>query len=135
MEKQVVVYSRISKGQDINNTIKREKEIIKNYAKESNVKVVDTYRDIYKSTLDERTEYNRLITDIFEGKVNYIIVCGGADRLTRDINTLKKILENVEVNFITTKRKEITAKDIKTVNLWDYLEESFGINLKGGDNK
>lgn len=77
--------------------------ILKKYAEENGIEFVENYVDIHKHTVEDRPAYNRLIKDIFEGKIDMLVVIGGTDRLTRKMEILEKIMQCVKMEFIFTK--------------------------------
>ena len=132
MKKQVAIYNRISKGKDIDRSLKEQMEIIESYQRKNDVEI-KVYTDIHKSTIDDREAYNKLITDIFEGKIESLIVLGNLDRLTRKIKILAKIEQIVEVQVVD-KNGDI-MQDTLELNLGDWLGKSFEINFERGDFK
>lgn len=104
MEKiKVASYQRISKGENIDDSLVVQKLILEKFAKDNSLEVIDNYVDIHKQAIEDRPAYNRLVKDIFEGKIDTIIVLGGNERLTRNLETLSKIEQNVKVRYVFPK--------------------------------
>lgn len=133
-------YSRISKGKDILESIIAEEKALEEYQKKNNIKIVDIYRDIHKSVGDERLEYNRLIKDIFEGKVKKLVVIG-AERLTRNNEILYKIEHSVELIILGGNGNYTSPKEIEEVqqSLKDFFNERYkkeiSVRIKKGLSK
>ena len=76
------------------------------YYRNNDVEIGDAYFDENCTNDYDRPQYNRLIKDIFEGKINTIMVFGGLDRLTKDESVLDKIKKNVQEIIVLDKGKE-----------------------------
>ena len=83
----VALYCRLSRDDELqgeSNSIKNQKEILTQYAKENNLNIYDTYVDDgYSGTSFDRPDFNRMIEDIKAKKVNMVIV-KDTSRLGRD---------------------------------------------------
>ena len=81
------LYCRLSKDDELqgeSNSITNQKEILKQYAKENNLNIYDIYVDDgYSGTSFDRPDFNRMIEDIKNKKVNMVIV-KDTSRLSRD---------------------------------------------------
>ena len=81
------LYCRLSKDDDLqgeSNSIKNQKEILKQYTKENNLNIYDIYVDDgYSGTTFDRPDFERMIQDIKDKKVNMVIV-KDSSRLGRD---------------------------------------------------
>ena len=81
------LYCRLSRDDELqgeSNSITNQKEILKQYAKENNLNIYDIYVDdgISGTTFD-RPDFNRMIQDIEDKRVNMVIV-KDTSRLGRD---------------------------------------------------
>ena len=69
------LYCRLSKDDDLqgeSNSIKNQKEILKQYTKENNLNIYDIYVDDgYSGTTFDRPDFERMIQDIKDKKVNW----------------------------------------------------------------
>ena len=83
----VALYCRLSRDDELqgeSNSIKNQKDILTQYAKENNLNIYDTYVDDgYSGTSFDRPDFNRMIEDIKAKKVNMVIV-KDTSRLGRD---------------------------------------------------
>lgn len=96
-------YRRISKGDDIDQSLAVQQVILNKYAKDNNIKFVESYVDTHKQTVEDRPGFNRLMKDILLGKIDTLVVVGGADRLTRNTEILERISYEVKIKFIFPK--------------------------------
>lgn len=109
MEKQrVAIYNRISPGKDLAEEIMQENKIVGAYLENNDIELVGIYRDVNCHTVEERPAYNQVIKDIFEGKVDTLVVTN-ISRLTRNQEIEQKIFDTVEVIQIGENGKEINS--------------------------
>ena len=90
------LYCRLSRDDELqgeSNSITNQKEILKQYAKENNLNIYDIYVDdgISGTTFD-RPDFNRMIKDIEDKKVNMVIV-KDTSRLGRDYISFGEYIE------------------------------------------
>jgi DNA invertase Pin-like site-specific DNA recombinase len=92
------LYCRLSKDDDLqgeSNSITNQKEILTQYAKESNLNIYDVYiDDEYSGTNFERPDFKRMIQDIKDKKVNMVIV-KDSSRLGRDYIGFGEYVEKI----------------------------------------
>lgn len=102
------LYCRLSRDDELqgeSNSIKNQKEILKQYAKENNLNIYDIYVDdgISGTTFD-RPDFNRMIKDIEDNKVNMVIV-KDTSRLGRDYISFGEYIEKYfpehQVRFVS----------------------------------
>lgn len=92
-KKRVVVYGRYYKSElfeDINHYYNK---VIKYMNKHKDL----ILREYYEDYIGKIEEFYKLITLIYEERVDVLIVLGGIDVLPTDDKTLSKIAENVEI--------------------------------------
>lgn len=104
----VGLYIRLSREDETKSieseSIKNQKSLLLQYVKENNLKVYDIYIDYgYSGTNFDRPNFNRLIKDIEEKKVNMVIT-KDMSRLGRDYigtgNLIEKYFPEQEVRYI-----------------------------------
>lgn len=96
------IYCRLSKedldkdfGKTVSESIKNQKSMLENYARERNWTVYDFYIDEDFSGSDRnRPEFNRLITDTLLGRFN-IVLCKKQARFARDIEYVEKYIHGL----------------------------------------
>lgn len=102
------LYCRLSRDDELqgeSNSIKNQKEILKQYTKENNLNIYDIYVDdgISGTTFD-RPDFNRMIKDIENNKVNMVIV-KDTSRLGRDYISFGEYIEKFfpehQVRFVS----------------------------------
>ena len=102
------LYCRLSRDDELqgeSNSITNQKEILKQYAKENNLNIYDIYVDdgISGTTFD-RPDFNRMIKDIEDKKVNMVIV-KDTSRLGRDYISFGEYIEKYfpehQVRFVS----------------------------------
>lgn len=102
------LYCRLSRDDELqgeSNSITNQKEILKQYAKENNLNIYDIYVDdgISGTTFD-RPDFNRMIKDIENQKVNMVIV-KDTSRLGRDYISFGEYIEKYfpehQVRFVS----------------------------------
>lgn len=102
------LYCRLSRDDELqgeSNSITNQKEILKQYAKENNLNIYDIYVDdgISGTTFD-RPDFNRMIKDIEDKKVNMVIV-KDTSRLGRDYigfgEYIEKFFPEHQVRFVS----------------------------------
>ena len=102
------LYCRLSRDDELqgeSNSITNQKEILKQYAKENNLNIYDIYVDdgISGTTFD-RPDFNRMIKDIEDKKVNMVIV-KDTSRLGRDYINFGEYIEKYfpehQVRFVS----------------------------------
>lgn len=102
----VGIYNRTRPGEDLAEEIKKENKVVSKYIENNDVELVGIYRDINCHTVEERPEYNRMIKDIFERKVDKIAVVEYQSKLTRNLDIQMKIRKAVEIVEINENGKE-----------------------------
>lgn len=104
MEKiKIASYQRISKGENVDESIVVQKLILEKYAKDNDIEFIGNYVDIHKQTIEDRPEYNRLVKDIFEGKIDELVIVGGLDRLSRNMSVIDEFGYYVKMECIFPK--------------------------------
>lgn len=102
------LYCRLSRDDELqgeSNSITNQKEILKQYAKENNLNIYDIYIDdgISGTTFD-RPDFNRMIKDIEDKKINMVIV-KDTSRLGRDYigfgEYIEKYFPEHQVRFVS----------------------------------
>lgn len=104
-QSRVAIYNRISPERNLAEEIKKENKMVSAYLENNDIELVGIYRDIECHTVEERPQYNKLIKDIFEGKVDKLVITG-TDRLTRNFEILEKIRNAVEIILLDENVKE-----------------------------
>lgn len=99
-EEKIAPYNRISKGENVEESLIVQKSILKQYAKEKGIEFVENYVDIHKQTVEDRPAFNRLMKDIVLGKIDKVVVVGGLERLSRNHEEMIKIFESVEIDVV-----------------------------------
>lgn len=104
-KKRVAIYNRTSPQKNLAEEIKKENKIVSAYLENNDIELVGIYRDIECHTVEERPQYNKLIKDIFEGKIDKLVITG-TNRLTRNIEILEKIGNAVEIILLDENGKK-----------------------------
>ncbi len=104
-QSRVAIYNRTSPQKNLAEEIKKENKIVSAYLENNDVELVGIYRDIECHTVEERPQYNKLIKDIFEGKIDKLVITG-TNRLTRNIEILEKIRNAVEIILLDENGKQ-----------------------------
>lgn len=104
-QSRVAIYSRISPEKNLAEEIKKENKIVSAYLENNDIELVGIYRDIECHTVEERPQYNKLIKDIFEGKIDKLVITG-TDRLTRNNEIFEKIENAVEIILLDENGKK-----------------------------
>lgn len=104
-QSRVAFYNRTSPQKNLAEEIKKENKIISAYLENNDIELVGIYRDIECHTVEERPQYNKLIKDIFEGKIDKLVITG-TNRLTRNIDILEKIENAVEIILLDENGKQ-----------------------------
>lgn len=104
-KKRVAFYNRTSPQRNLAEEIKKENKIVSAYLENNDIELVGIYRDIECHTVEERPQYNKLIKDIFEGKIDKLVITG-TNRLTRNIEILEKIGNAVEIILLDENGKK-----------------------------
>ena len=123
MEKiKIASYQRISKGENVDESLVVQKLILEKYAKDNDIEFIGNYVDIHKQTIEDRPEYNRLVKDIFEGKIDKLVIVGGLDRLSRDMSIIDELGYFVKTECIFPKLeydKPCFVKKAKTIRRYN----------------
>lgn len=135
----VGIYNRTRPGEDLAEEIKKENKVVSKYIENNDVELVGIYRDINCHTVEERPEYNRMIKDIFEGKVDKIAVVEYQSKLTRNLDIQMKIENAVEIVEIDENGKEKnyigkTTKEIEEISMLfsEYYRKALSEKIKKG---
>lgn len=104
-QSRVAFYNRTSPQKNLAEEIKKENKIVSAYLENNDIELVGIYRDIECHTVEERPQYNKLIKDIFEGKIDKLVITG-TNRLTRNIEILEKIGNAVEIILLDENGKK-----------------------------
>lgn len=156
---EAVGYSRISK-EDLNKqgdvdseSIKNQNMLIQEYVEKQGWVLREIYSDDdFKGSDRERPDFNRMLSDTFQGK-NRIIVCKTQARFARDIEMIEKyvhgrfiehgirfiaIVDNIDTGNMTSSTKKVSQIHSLT-DTW-YLEDlsenvsyAFGVKRKNGE--
>lgn len=156
---EAVGYSRISK-EDLNKqgdvdseSIKNQNMLIQEYVEAQGWVLREIYSDDdFKGSDRERPDFNRMLSDTFQGK-NKIIVCKTQARFARDIEMIEKyvhgkfiehgirfiaIVDNIDTGNMTSSTKKVSQIHSLT-DTW-YLEDlsenvsyAFGVKRKNGE--
>lgn len=114
LKEKIAPYQRISRGENVEESLIIQKYILDQYAKEKGIEFVDYYVDIPEQTVESRPQFNRLMKNIELGKIDKVVVLGGIERLSRNHEEMMKILESVEIDII--------EQIIKVTNFSNNLE-------------
>lgn len=109
----VAVYERTDKEEIIKRSKRTTTIFIEENLKNENWVSLKWYRDLKKTTNNERPAYNKLIKDIFEEKVNLLIVIGTLETLSSRVKIIDKIKDNISIVCIGNKG-EISFFDLGT---------------------
>ena len=109
-KKRVAFYNRTSPQRNLAEEIKKENKIVSAYLENNDIELVGIYRDIECHTVEERPQYNKLIKDIFEGKIDKLVITG-TDRLTRNNEIFVKIANAVEIILLDENGKQCNIGD------------------------
>ena len=103
--KRIAVYIRVSKDRlEQKSSLKNQKDMFIQFAKEKNYTIFDFYVDIDSGTKENRPDFERLLKDAQEKKFD-IICSKELSRLCRNVflsYKLKVITENYNIDLITT---------------------------------
>ena len=106
MKEKIGIYISIADWQKVMEENYKIQESLKNYFRTNNskkrprkVNVVDIYVDLHITSNAERPEYNRLIKDIFEEKINKILVLSDLC-LATNYDIRRKIENTVKVEYL-----------------------------------
>lgn len=125
----VGIYNRTRPGKDLAEEIKKENKVVSKYIENNDVELVGIYRDINCHTVEERPEYNRMIKDIFEGKVDKIAVVEYQSKLTRNLDIQMKIRKAVEIVEINENGKEKNHIGNNSLCLGNWFDEMYSRDL------
>lgn len=106
----VAVYQRREKGEVIPKDEKISTKFIEEELKGENWESLKWYRDFKKSTNDERPAYNRLIKDIFEENVNFLIIIGDITKLSMKNELLLSIAKKIDIIGMSKKGNQAYYK-------------------------
>ena len=98
------IYSRVSTPFDSQKgSLKTQRELLLDYAKQHNWEVYDIYEDIHTATKGNRTDFERMIADAEDGKFE-IILAKDVSRLVRSFEAghkLKKLNDDYGTHLVT----------------------------------
>lgn len=123
----VGIYVRTGRKIDGINAVDFQKDRIEEYCDYMNLKIKDNYIDDGVNLFDEKKpEYERLINDIKEGKIN-MIVTANLSRIARTHNEMTILLDlQKEYGFRTLfvdSSEELLLDKMKVINIEDYISE------------
>lgn len=81
INKDNVIYARVSNTKQFND-LQNQIELIKNYCLSNGIQINKIYKDIASGMNENRKDFNLLIDDVINGKINKIFI-SFKDRLTR----------------------------------------------------
>lgn len=81
INKDNVIYARVSNSKQFND-LQNQIELIKNYCMSNGIQINKIYKDIASGMNENRKDFNLLIDDVINGKINKIFI-SFKDRLTR----------------------------------------------------
>ena len=81
INKDNVIYARVSNTKQFND-LQNQIELIKNYCMSNGIQINKIYKDIASGMNENRKDFNLLIDDVINGKINKIFI-SFKDRLTR----------------------------------------------------
>lgn len=97
----VAIYCRVSTDdQDPD----KQRLICEEYCKRNDLEVVKVYKDIISGTTSSRPEFNKLLEDMRQGKINCVVVTK-LDRIGRSLQHLLSLFSEFEkrgIHFIAT---------------------------------
>lgn len=113
--KRIAPYTRYGTMENIEGEMYQKQWLLDQYRdRNKNIEIKNLYVDVNKSAMSDRPEFNRLMEDIIEGKIDKVVVLGGISKLSRNCEEIEKIKEYVEI--------ETVEPTIKVTNLNNNVE-------------
>ena len=142
--KRIAPYTRYGTMENIEEEMYQKQWLLDRYRdRNKNIEIKNLYVDVNKSAMSDRPEFNRLMEDIIEGKIDKVVVLGGISKLSRNCEEIEKIKECVEIETVeptikvTNLNKPIDDDPIKIIEFLnkcyrEYLRRRIkqGIKLK-----
>ena len=129
-----VIYARVSttkQKEDLN----RQIEMVKGYAKSNGYKIEKIFKDIASGMNENRTEFNLLLRDIFNGNIDTVFI-SYKDRLTRfGFDYFKHIFEEFGTKIVVLDELEETNSDFQTELTNDLISIIHHFSMKLYSNR
>ena len=129
-----VIYARVSttkQKEDLN----RQIEMVKGYAISNGYKIEKIFKDIASGMNENRTEFNLLLRDVFNGNVDTVFV-SYKDRLTRfGFDYFKHIFEEFGTKIVVLDELEETNSDFQTELTNDLISIIHHFSMKLYSNR
>lgn len=129
-----VIYARVSttkQKEDLN----RQIEMVKGYAISNGYKIEKIFKDIASGMNENRTEFNLLLRDIFNGNIDTVFI-SYKDRLTRfGFDYFKHIFEEFGTKIVVLDELEETNSDFQTELTNDLISIIHHFSMKLYSNR
>ena len=134
IERKTYIYARVSttkQKEDLN----RQIEMVKGYAISNGYKIEKIFKDIASGMNENRTEFNLLLRDVFNGNVDTVFV-SYKDRLTRfGFDYFKHIIEEFGTKIVVLGELEETNSDFQTELTNDLISIIHHFSMKLYSNR
>ena len=129
-----VIYARVSttkQKEDLN----RQIEMVKGYAISNGYKIEKIFKDIASGMNENRTEFNLLLRDIFNGNIDTVFI-SYKDRLTRfGFDYFKHIFEEFGTKIVVLDELDETNSDFQTELTNDLISIIHHFSMKLYSNR
>ena len=109
-ERQNVIYARVSTPKQ-KNDLTHQINKIQTYCSDNDIKIDNIYSEISSGIDLDRSQFSKLLDDIFNYKIKYIYI-SNKDRLTRlSFRTLEAILDRFKTKIVVINNENNTSND------------------------